>query len=91
MESLLMPYAATDSKDQYKSEMESMREEYIRKFGDPSAPEAQAAAKRDMEAIKRRKLEAQQKAQMIAEKEREIIRHNAKRRAMKHTARGKKR
>jgi hypothetical protein len=90
IEKLVIPYIKQDSKDYYKTEMDTMREEYIRKFGDPSSPEAKEAAKRDMEAIKRRKLEAKQRAQISAEKEREMIEHNAKIRATRYRPRGKK-
>ena len=58
---LIAPFLHWTDADRYKSEAQSLREEYIKKFGDPSAPENKARAARDMEALNRSNAAAQQK------------------------------
>jgi hypothetical protein len=70
---LQQPYIKWDTKDVYKSELRTLRDEYTKQFGDPSSPEARARNARDLESIKKSKLMAQQKAEaeMAATKRRE--------------------
>ena len=67
----LMPYLSWDKKDQYKSEVADMRAEYVKKFGDPSSPAAKAQARKDSDALKQRRLEANQKAAAVVQEQRE--------------------
>ena len=70
----LMPYAKWNREEAYKSEIEQLRAEYIKRFGDPSTPEAKAQAERDRQAVRRRKVESRQQAAAAAAEEAERAR-----------------
>lgn len=59
---LLFPWVEWDEKTRYKAELRELKDEYIKKFGDPSTPEAKAQEQRDMETLKRRAVAVQQTA-----------------------------
>ena len=69
----MFPYIDWDKDAHIKSEVESLREEYRRRFGDPSSPEAKAQAERDRMAIRKNKAATAQKAaaEAAATRERE--------------------
>ena len=67
----LVPYIEWGEGAYYKSEAAVMRAEYIKKFGDPSSPEALAQQRRDKEALRRHRVEVTQQAAADAEAQRE--------------------
>jgi len=61
LEKLLLPYDKITEKEYYKREMEDMRKEYTRVFGDPSSPEAKARAQADSARILQQRAASKQK------------------------------
>lgn len=69
---LLFPWVSWDERKQRKNEIDELRDEYTKRFGDPSSPEAKEQDKRDKEALKRSQLDAKQQAQAKSQAESDV-------------------
>ena len=74
--SVLFPFEDWSEKGQRKRDIADMREEYVRRFGDPSTPEGKAAAAKDAERVEKMRAQAEQKqkaeAALLAEQSKKL-------------------